>query len=249
MTGALLGGLAGIILGSFIAALTLRWPAGRSIATGRSCCDGCGATLGPRDLVPVLSFVVLRGRCRHCGAAIAPRHLWVELAAGGIGAVSLAVHPDIDGVAGALFGWGLLALAILDVEHFWLPDRITLPLGIAGLAAGACIDPPLLDRAIGAAAGFASLAIIAFAYKRASGRTGLGGGDPKLLAAIGAWLGWTALPFVLLLAASLGLVLASLDRLRGRPVTRQTRVPLGALLAIAAWPLWLVGLPLARLLP
>ncbi len=238
---ALLGGLAGLIFGSFIAALTLRWPAGRSIAAGRSNCDSCGQTLGARDLVPVLSFLALRGRCRHCGAAIAPRHLWVELVAGGIGALALALHPDVSGIAGAVFGWGLLALAILDVDHFWLPDRITVPLGLAGLAAGFWFDPLLLDRAIGAAAGFASLAAIAFAYKAMTGRTGLGGGDPKLLGAIGAWLGWTALPMVLLLAASLGLALAGLDRLRGRPVTGQTRVPLGALLAGAAWPLWVAG--------
>jgi leader peptidase (prepilin peptidase)/N-methyltransferase len=243
--GIIIGGLAGLIIGSFVAALTLRWPAGRSVVGGRSHCDACGKALGVRDLVPVLSFLALRGRCRHCHAAIAPRHLWVELAAGGIGAVSLAVHPGASGIAGAGLGWGLLALAILDVEHFWLPDRITLPLGLAGLVAGAWLSPPLLDRAIGAVAGFACLSIIALVYKSITGRTGLGGGDPKLLAAIGAWLGWTALPFVLLLAAVLGLVLAGLDRLRGRPVTGQTRVPLGALLAVVAWPLWLVGPPLA----
>jgi len=238
---ALLGGLAGLILGSFIAALTLRWPAGRRVSAGRSQCDSCGATLGVPDLILVLSFAILRGRCRHCGAAIAPRHLWIEIAAGGIGALSFAIHPDLDGVGGAVFGWSLLALAILDVENFWLPDNITLPLALVGVAAGVWLDPPLLDRAIGAAIGFVSLAVFAFTYTSITGRTGLGGGDPKLLAAIGAWLGWPALPVVLLLAASLGLALAGLDRLRGRPVTGQTRLALGALLAAVAWPLWLAG--------
>ena len=233
-----LGLLAGLIFGSFIAALTSRWPQGRSIVHGRSACESCGATLGARDLVPVLSHLALRGKCRHCDAPIPPRNLGIELAAGFIGAVSLFAVPGWAGLAGAGFGWVLLALAVLDIEHFWLPDRLTLPLVLAGLAFGL---PSLPDRAIGAAIGYAALALIAFAYARLRGRTGLGGGDPKLLAAIGAWLGWSALPFAVLLAASLGLVLVGLDRLRGRPVTAQTRVPLGALMAVAAWPLWLAA--------
>lgn len=236
---ALLGLIAGLILGSFIAALTARWPQGRSIASGRSRCDHCDAVLGPRDLVPVLSHIALRGRCRHCGGAIAPRHLAIELAAGGIGALALALHPDATGISGAVFGWALLALLVLDSEHLWLPDALTLPLGAAGLAAGYWLPPALTDRAIGAAVGFASLALIALGYKALTGRVGLGGGDPKLFGAIGAWLGWTLLPLVLLLAASLGLALVGYDRLAGRAVTRHSRVPLGALLAAAAWVLWL----------
>lgn len=231
---------AGLILGSFIAALTLRWPAGRSIVHGRSHCDSCHAMLGARDLVPVLSHAWLRGRCRHCGTAIAPRHLWIELAGGGVGALALALHPDATGFAGAVFGWGLLALAILDVEHFWLPDRLTIPLGMAGIVAGLWLAPPLADRAIGAVAGFAVLAGIAWGYRALTGRVGIGGGDPKLFAALGAWLGWQLLPWLLLLAAILGLVLAGVDAVRGHAVGGQTRLPLGALLAVAAWPLWLL---------
>jgi leader peptidase (prepilin peptidase)/N-methyltransferase len=235
------GFLAGLVFGSFIAALTSRWPAGRSIAAGRSRCDHCDAVLGAHDLVPLASFMALRGRCRHCGEAIAPRHPAIELAAGAIGAVAMLAAPDVTGVLGAGFGWALLALAVLDVEHFWLPDTIVLPLGMAGLAASLAGPPALVDRLIGAAAGFAVLAAIAAVYRYRTGRTGLGGGDPKLLGAIGAWLGWTALPFVLLGAATLGLVLVAGDRLRGREVTRHSRVPLGALLAAAAWALWLAG--------
>ncbi|MFZ4689272.1 MAG: prepilin peptidase [Polymorphobacter sp.] len=231
---ALLGGLAGAIAGSFIAALTLRWPQGRSIVAGRSQCDECEHVLGPLELVPLLSFAMLRGRCRHCGAAIAPRHLWVEIAGAGIGAAALV--QGLPGIGLVLFGWGLLALAILDVEHFWLPNLLALPLGLAGLACGLWLPPALLDRGIGAAVGFASLAGIAAGYKALTGRTGMGGGDPKLFAAIGAWVGWTVLPFVLLLAALLGLLLVASDRLQGRMVTGQTRIPLGALLAVAAFP-------------
>jgi leader peptidase (prepilin peptidase)/N-methyltransferase len=236
------GGIAGLIIGSFIAALTWRWPQGRSIATGRSACDACGHVLGPRDLVPVVSLLWLRGRCRHCGAAIVPRHLLIELAAAGIGALALGLHPGVIGLGGALFGWGLLALAVLDAEHYWLPDRLTLPLLGLGLGAGAWLAPALVDRGIGAAIGFASLTMVGGGYKLATGRTGMGGGDPKLFAAIGAWLGWFPLAFVLLLAALLGLALALADRLRGRPVGRHSRVAFGALLAVAAWPFWLVQL-------
>ena len=237
----ILGGLAGLIIGSFIAALTARWPQGRSIADGRSRCDSCHAVLGPSELVPVLSYLVQRGKCRHCGAAIQPRHLAIEIAAGGVGAAALAMHPGAYGVAGAVFGWALLALLVLDVEHMWLPDRLTLPLALGGLAATYALSMPLLDSLIGVAAGWASLAGIAKGYKALTGRTGIGGGDPKLFGAIGAWLGWFPLPFVLVFAAVLGLLLVLYDRLSGRPVTRYSRVPLGALLAAAAWPLWLAG--------
>ena len=235
------GAVAGLIIGSFLGALTYRWPLGRSIAAGRSQCDHCGAGIAARDLMPVLSFALLRGRCRHCGGAIAPRHLAVELAAGLIGGLAIGVHPGAAGLAGAGFGWILLALAVLDVEHFWLPDRLTLPLGLAGLFAGIWLAPPLADRVIGAIAGFAVLAGTAAGYKALTGRTGMGGGDPRLLAAIGAWLGWAVLPIVILLAAILGVALAGYDRRQGRDVGRHSRSPFGALLAAAAWPLWLVA--------
>ena len=234
------GAVAGLIIGSFIAALTWRWPQGRSIAAGRSTCDACGQVLGAFDLVPVLSHVWLRGRCRHCGVVIARRHLLIELAAAGIGAVALALHPGAVGVGGAVFGWGLLALAVLDVEHYWLPDRITLPLLALGLAAGVWLAPALVDRAIGAAIGYASLTLVGGGYRRVTGRIGMGGGDPKLFAAIGAWLGWFPLAFVVLLAALLGLALALADRLRGGAVGRHSRLAFGALLAVAAWPFWLL---------
>lgn len=241
LVAALLAGLAGVIFGSFIAALTWRWPRGASVAAGRSRCDSCAAPLSALELVPLVSFAVQRGRCRHCGAAIPPRHLAIELAAGSVAALSIGLHPGVAGLVGAGFGLVLLTLAILDAEHFWLPDVLTLPLGLAGIVSGVWLAPVLAERAIGAAAGFASLALIAAAYRWRTGRTGMGGGDPKLLAAIGAWLGWMVLPAVVLAAASLGLALALFDRWRGRDITGQTRLPLGALLAGAAWVVWLVG--------
>lgn len=243
MVNALAGVLLGVVLGSFIASLTLRWPVGRGLG-GRSRCECCDHVLGAVELVPVLSYLALRGRCRHCAAVIAPRHVWIELAAGGIGGASLGAQPGLAGLVVAGFGWLLLTLAILDAEHFWLPDRLTLGLGLAGLALGFWLAPALDARLIGAGAGYLSLAGIAAAYRWRTGRDGLGGGDPKLLAGIGAWLGWQALPMVVLAAAVLGLLLAGVDRLRGGSVTGQTRLPLGALLAATAWPLAVAAWPM-----
>ncbi|MDO9486886.1 MAG: A24 family peptidase [Sphingomonadaceae bacterium] len=243
---ALAGALLGLLVGSYLATLTLRWPQGRATSTGRSACDGCARPLAWYELVPLLSFAALRGRCRTCGAPIDRRHPSIEAAAAIIGGASLFVYPDLAGLLGAIFGWALLTLAILDAEHFWLPDALTLPLLAVGLALGFAVDPPLLDRFIGAAVGFASLAAIGLAYRGLRGRRGLGGGDPKLFGAIGAWLGWQALPFVLLLAALLGLISVAISMLRGQPTTAQTKVAFGAPLAVAGWAIWLVA-PVARL--
>ncbi|MEI6486469.1 MAG: prepilin peptidase [Sphingomonadales bacterium] len=223
----LLGGLLGLIVGSFLALVTLRWPLGEAI-TGRSRCDHCGTTLRAFELVPVLSFLALRGRCRTCGGRIAPRHLAIELAAGIIGAVLLWRTPAPEGLLVALAGWWLLALLILDVEQQWLPDALTLPfIPFALLVPG----PAWQQRVLAALAAFALLTALRLGYRAWRGRDGMGGGDPKLMAGLGALFGPWPLPFLLTGAAGLGLALALADRLRGRPVDAATRLPLGALLA------------------
>ncbi len=230
----------GAIIGSFLATLAIRWPKGESAASGRSRCDSCGRTLGWTELVPILGYLIRRGSCGSCGARIAPLHPATEVAAAAIGALSLAIEPGLGGIGGALFGWGLLLLALLDIEHFWLPDRVTLPLLALGLGFAAATGmPSLADSLIGAAVGFAVLFLIGLGYRALRGRDGLGGGDSKLLAAIGAWLGWAMLPFVLLLASLAGLTAALAARARGIAVDGKTRLPFGAFLAVAAWPLWL----------
>ena len=236
---ALLGAL-GLAFGSFIATVAIRWPEGRSPLKGRSACDSCGKTLGPHELVPLLSYAVRRGRCAGCGARIRPGQPITELIGLAIGVLAGIVAPGMEGVAGAVFGWLLLALATLDLAAFWLPNLLTATLALAGAAAGlAGLDPSATDRAIGGVAGFATLWLVAAAYRRLRGREGLGGGDPKLFGAIGLWLGWEALPLVLLTASVLGLAAVLLLRLGGRRMGMQDRLPLGALLAAAAWPVWL----------
>ena len=240
MLGIIAGGtLLGVIIGSFTATLVIRWPLDRSIVSGRSHCDSCELPLSATELIPLLSFVFQRGRCRGCRAAINPRHFFVELACGFIGGAAFAISPDVAGLAGAVFGWVLVALIMLDAEHFWLPDKLVLPLGAAGLLFGvAGIGISLNDRMFGALAGYLSLELIRITYRLTRGREGLGGGDPKLLGAIGAWLGWQVLPFVVLGASAVGLLWVLTKMTRGQVVSANDRIPLGSLLALAAIAVW-----------
>ncbi|WP_029724452.1 prepilin peptidase [Sphingomonas sp. UNC305MFCol5.2] len=233
-------GVLGLVFGSFIATVAIRWPKGRSTLRGRSECDGCGKALGGTELVPVASFVLQRGRCRGCGAPIHPSHLITELLGLAIGVAAGVAMPGPGGVAGAVFGWLLLALAALDLAAFWLPNLLTGSLAAAGLATGALGIPPAMDaRLIGGIGGYAALAAVAAAYRLIRGRQGLGGGDPKLFGAIGCWLGWQALPMVLLAGASIGLAAVLGFVSAGRKVTGTDRMPFGVMLAAAAWLVWL----------
>ncbi|WP_294266782.1 A24 family peptidase [uncultured Sphingomonas sp.] len=226
-------GVVGAVFGSFIAVIAIRWPAGAR-ANGRSRCDACGAELRARELVPLLSFLILHGRCRHCAARIGRSHFVVELLGLVIGIIAGVVAPGIEGVAGAVFGWLLLALGAIDLAAFWLPNRLVAALALGGLASGAAGLPPTwMERLIGGVAGFGVLWLVAALYRRMRGRMGLGGGDPKLFGAIGLWLGWRALPGVLLAACVIGLAWAVAARMRG-----DSRLPLGTLLAAAAWLFW-----------
>ncbi|MBC7520467.1 MAG: prepilin peptidase [Sandarakinorhabdus sp.] len=229
----------GAVLGSFIAAATLRWAGGRSIIAGRSACESCQRQLSPVELVPLLSYVALGGACRSCRAPIGRRQPAIEIAAAVIGGVSIGVSPDIIGVLGAVFGWVLLMLLVLDFEHLWLPDRLTAPLAAGGLLAGWLTDQDLAARLLGLVLGYASLWLVAAVYRARTGRDGIGGGDPKLLAAVGAWLGAPALPLVVVTAGLAGVVLVAIDAARGAPVERHAKVAFGALLALVAWPLWI----------
>lgn len=239
--GVFLAGLIGLVLGSFIATLVLRWPAGRSFL-GRSQCDGCGSQLGALDLVPLLSALGSRGRCRECGRAIDPFHWRVELGSALLGIAALAIMPGTAGWLWALFGWLLLPLALLDARHFWLPDGLNALLGVAGLLiAGPLLQTTLVDRWVGAVVCGLTLAGIAALYRKLRLKDGMGGGDPKLVAAIGAWLGWQALPLMLLLASLGGVVFAVLGKRKGdRPLGEQ-QIPFGLFACTAAWvavPLW-----------
>lgn len=238
----LIGAGLGAIIGSFLGAIVMRWPRGESVVRGRSHCDACGRILAVRDLIPLLGALLQRGRCRHCGARIDPAHAIMEAGCALIGGIALWLLPPVAGLIVALGGWLLLALAIVDARHFWLPDALTLPLAVIGLTLGDWILPtPFWDRAIGAGLGYGVLFLLARVYHRMRGREGLGLGDAKLLGAIGAWTGWQLLPLVLLLASSAGLLWALSLKLRGRPVESGTRLPFGTLLCGATPAAMMIG--------
>ena len=235
----LLGAL-GAVIGSFLATLVVRWPGERSVLRGRSECDACHATLGPRDLVPLLSAVLAKGRCRTCGAGIDPRHWQIELGCLVVGMLAGIAVPGPVGLAGAVFGWLLLTLAALDLAYFVLPNVLTATLAVGGLVTGLLgVDPALQDRLIGGAGGFGALWLIGAGYRLLRKREGLGGGDPKMLGAIGLWLGWQMLPVVVFLAALTGLAVVLVGMATGRSAALSDAKPFGALLAIAAYPAWL----------
>ncbi len=232
------------IIGSFLGVVIQRLPNNRPIVLARSCCDHCGTPLRSWAMMPLLSYVALRGLCLDCGRSIGRFHPMVELAAILVAIwVVMTVPRDATMIwAGCGLGWSLLTLSWIDARHFWLPDAITLPLLLAGLLmVGLCFPDALWDHALGSLAGWAGLRIVALAYRLWRHRDGLGGGDAKLFAAGGAWLGLRMLPDVLLIAAGTGLLFAMIARLRGRTFTRTTALSFGPFLALSIWLTWIYG--------
>lgn len=246
LTAVVLTGVLGLLIGSFLALVSVRLPQGEPMVASRSRCRSCGRRLSPLELVPVISWLVQRGRCRGCGARVSVRYPLMEAAAAGLGVWAMLWSPGWIGFAGAVMAWQLLLIAVIDAEHFWLPDLLTWPLAGAGLLAAVLVEPHLLaDRAIGAVAGFISLWLIAWVYRRVRGREGLGGGDPRLFAGIGAWVGWMALPTVLVWACLAGFAVVAAMLAARREAGLGARLPFGTFLAIGAWLAWLFG-PLGR---
>jgi leader peptidase (prepilin peptidase)/N-methyltransferase len=214
-----------------------------TLSTPRSACPNCKAPITALQNIPVVSWLVLRGRCASCKAKISPRYPLVELSTGVLSAW-VAWHFGFGAPAACalLVTWTLIALTGIDIDHQLLPDNITLPLMWAGLLAAVAIGPvagaalPVSpqDALIGAAAGYISLWLVFHAFKLVTGKEGMGYGDFKLFAALGAWLGWKVLPMVIVLSAATGAVLGILMIvLRGRD--RRAPMPFGPYLAAAGW--------------
>jgi leader peptidase (prepilin peptidase)/N-methyltransferase len=234
--------LAAPCVGSFLGVVVERLPAGRPLVWGRSACPHCGRRLGLVDLVPLVGWLVGRGRCRTCGQALGVFYPAIELLALLVALWSLAVVPGWPAWATCGLGWALLALAAIDWRHLILPDSLTLPLVPAGLAVTWWLRPErLVDHAIGAVAGFAFLALVAALYHRLRGRHGLGLGDAKLLAAAGAWVSWQGLPTVVLWGAAAGLLGALVQVRLGGTLDPQRELPFGPYLAGGLWLVWLYG--------
>ncbi|MEO1137449.1 MAG: prepilin peptidase [Pseudomonadota bacterium] len=237
-------GMTGAVLGSFVNVVIYRgpvmWrlvdaPPRGNLAFPRSNCPNCKAPIRAVHLIPLLSYAMLRGKCAACQAPIPLRYPVVELL-GAMAALSSAMvfGATMAGVLSLLFLLTLLALAFIDAETGYLPDMLTLPLIFLGLGANAfAVFTPIVAAAVGAAIGYAAFRLIDIAFLHLRGVEGLGQGDAKLLAAIGAWLGWTALPVVVFLAALLALLGVLAQSISGVRIARDTAIAFGPALAAA----------------
>jgi len=256
-----LAGLFGAIWGSFLNVCIERVPKHESVVRPGSRCAACGASVRAFDNIPIVSYFILRGRCRGCGARFSARHpivevlalllaagLWWKLCAGD---PSEAVPVRLARFALYFaFGCTLLTLAFIDLETKLLPDVITLPaIPVLFLAGFGAHDVPWLERLIGAAAGYLFFRLIADFYYYVLKREALGLGDAKLLALIGAVLGWRSLPFVVFVGGFVGAVVSLPIALRSRGAGKlgHTQIPFGPFLAAAALIYLFAGPALLRL--
>lgn len=213
-----------------------------NLLTPRSACTKCGALITATQNIPVISYLLLGGKCASCRTPIAVRYPLVELASAALSA-AVAWHFGFGwpAVAALVFTWMLIALALIDLDHKLLPDDITLPLLWLGLLVALVASNPsgslpidLRSAVIGAVAGYMSLWTVNKSYELVAHRQGMGNGDFKLLAALGAWMGWQKLlPIILLSALAGALVGVTLMILQGRD--RRFQIPFGPFLAAAGW--------------
>jgi general secretion pathway protein O/leader peptidase (prepilin peptidase)/N-methyltransferase len=211
-----MSGALGAILGSFLGVVAERIPplvmeeeGAGNLLFPASHCPECRHALSAWDNIPIISWCALRGRCRHCHSAIPLRLLLVEVCSALFFAASAALAPSFTALIALWLMWSLLLpLVVIDARHMLLPDCLTQPLLWTGLMFHALfLTLPLTDAIYGAVAGYLSLWLVYWAFRLLTGREGLGYGDFKLLAALGAWCGWQALPSIVLIAALGGIIM------------------------------------------
>ena len=234
----------GAVVGSFLNVVIWRLPREESLIRPGLHCPACGAPIRWRDNLPILSWLLVRGRCRSCRAGISVRYPLVEL---GSALLSFFLFQRFGASWHYLvyfgFAAGLLAASAIDLVHRIIPDEISL----AGTAAGLLIalipqaPVPFRSALLGALAGFLSLSLVIAGYWLLTRREGMGMGDPKLLAAIGAFLGWQALPFVVLAASFTGTIVG-LGMILVQKKGRFYKIPFGPFLSLGAW-IWLLFEP------
>lgn len=209
--------------------LTLSIPASR--------CPHCHVPIRVRDNIPLLSWLLLKGRCRTCQARISARYPLVELLSASLCLViSLRFGFSYYAISLLFFSFVLLAATFIDLDTMLLPDQLTLPLTWAGIVLALLGISPvsLQDAVIGAVAGYLSLWLVYWGFKLLTGKEGMGYGDFKLLAALGAWLGWQSLPLVILLSSVVGVIFGLLQ-LKWQKQGIDKAFPFGPYLAIAGW--------------
>jgi leader peptidase (prepilin peptidase)/N-methyltransferase len=220
----------GAVVGSFVTVLAHRLPRGEPWVTGRSRCPACGAQIGARDNIPIVSWLLLRGRCRACGEPISPRYPLTELGLGLLWAVTYLVLEDRDAAElalGLILCTALVAITLTDLDLQLIPNAIVGPVALVGVAIVAIADPASLDtRLIAAAAGGVAMLAIVLAYPR-----GMGMGDVKLVAMMGIYLGRALAPGVLIgfaAGAFVGMVMIA----RHGSAARKQAIPFGPFLAL-----------------
>lgn len=221
----------GACVGSFLNVCIYRIPEDESVVTPRSRCPGCGTVIAWYDNIPVVSWLLLRARCRSCARPIAARYPLVEVLTGGLAVLAL-VHFGATPMAVIAFGFtaALLLITFIDFDHLFIPDEVSLPGILIGL--GLSLLPGglgLANAAFGAILGGGILWAVAWSYERTTGTEGMGFGDVKLLAMIGAFLGWQAIPAILVVASLSGSVAGVLVifTARGRATARRVVRRLG----------------------
>lgn len=235
----------GAAVGSFLNVVIHRVPKGLSLLYPPSSCPHCGRRIRPWNNIPILSYLLLRGKCPNCGGAISIRYPVVEL----LGAVA-AVWPLLlfgagwDALAGALLGWHLIALAVIDLETWTIPDHVVLPMGLAGLAValgrggGQGVLTALIACAIGVGFQLLIYAVSRFILRR----DGIGSGDITMTAAFSLYLDPLTVPLALISAAVFGLLgSGTLAMLRRKKIRGEDQVPFGPYLALGAWVAFLYG--------
>jgi leader peptidase (prepilin peptidase)/N-methyltransferase len=244
----ILAAILGLLVGSFLNVCIVRWPALESVVAPRSRCPKCGKLIVWYDNIPVLSWLALRARCRNCQLPIPWRYPAIELANGVIWVVA-AWHYGwaLEAFRAAAFGTLLLGIAVTDAREYIIPDEFSVggtAIGILFAFAAGWTGHPADPHALswphalfGAAVGFALLWVIAFVGSKLLGQDAMGGGDIKMMAMIGAFLGWPGVLLSLFLGALLGTIIFLPFKLLGR----EKLVPFGIFLAIGAAATWIVG--------
>ena len=226
--------LLGLAVGSFLNVVIARLPEQRSLVRPRSACPACGAAIAWHDNIPILSFALLLGRCRACGIRIPWRYPLVEAATGTLfAACAAAFGPSVDFVIAAAFLAALVAITFIDLDHQIIPNAITYPGIVAGLLASlVSARVSWLESGLGVLVGGGIFLVIAEGSLRIMGQEGMGGGDVKLGAMLGAFLGWKAMLFTILLSVVGGGLVAAMLIASGLK-SRKDPIPFGPFLAFA----------------
>jgi leader peptidase (prepilin peptidase)/N-methyltransferase len=239
--------LVGAALGSFLNVCIYRWPAGESVVRPRSKCPGCDSTIAWYDNIPILSWLLLRGRCRRCDARISIQYPLVELVVMGIWLVAaLLLGPGLEAVRAAIFLTLLLGIAIIDGRHRIIPDQLSLGGAIAGLAIAAFPDGfPLGTALVGAGAGYGFMWAVKLGGEALFRKPALGVGDIHMMAMIGAFVGLGGALLTIMLGSALGLAIGvPMAALQGKLEAKGTYLPLGTFLAMGAAIAYVWGEPL-----